>query len=257
MMSVGTTPKPVVPSLNKSNIIATMQPSHGQINGTSDQPTHREKSTHGGNVTLCLSCQEKSEVSSGFALSPPRPTFPPDMKPWLTGQTFTTGQALQDPPKQDLQQVLTDAPSTAANEDQTATKGLSPNFLQQPADIASDRNIHIEAEATLAWETRPVNEVVGKGGEENRGMQLAMTQLGILLGCSAVLGMALAAGLRCIHAQYCHKRTEVSFSEPDNNIITVTENGEMMQFRKIRENSFVLVQAEYNWITPAAGGKTQ
>ncbi|XP_018124152.2 reelin domain-containing protein 1-like [Xenopus laevis] len=258
MMSDQTTP--AVPSLSNSNIIATIQPSqsHGQrqpsYNGTSDQPIDREQNIYGENKTLCLSCKEKKKVLSGFPLSPPRPTFPPDTKAWLTGQ-----RVLPDPPRPHLQQELTDSlsPSTATNEEQTATKELSANFLQQPVDFASDENINVQAESTLSWVTRPVHEVVGKGGEENRGMQLAMTQLGILLGCAAVLGMALAAGLRCIHAQYCHKRTEVSFSEPDNNLITVTENGEMMQFRKIRENSFVLVQAEYNWITPAGGGKTQ
>uniref|UniRef100_A0A8C4J0P1 Reeler domain containing 1 n=1 Tax=Dromaius novaehollandiae TaxID=8790 RepID=A0A8C4J0P1_DRONO len=110
---------------------------------------------------------------------------------------------------------------------------------------------------TLAWVTRPVPEsaVPGKGQDSGRGTRLIAAQLGILLVGTAVLGLALAAGLRCIYAQYCHKRTEVSFSEPDNDVITVRENGEMMHFRKIRENSFVLVQAEYNWISPSGSGK--
>ncbi|XP_013807100.2 reelin domain-containing protein 1 [Apteryx mantelli] len=113
------------------------------------------------------------------------------------------------------------------------------------------------AGSTLAWVTRLVPESVvpGKGKDSGRGTRLIAAQLGILLVCMAVLGLALAAGLRCIYAQYCHKRTEVSFSEPDNNVITVRENGEMMHFRKIRENSFVLVQAEYNWISPSGSGK--
>ncbi|XP_062430927.1 reelin domain-containing protein 1 [Rhea pennata] len=110
---------------------------------------------------------------------------------------------------------------------------------------------------TLASVTRPFPEtaIPGKGQDSGRETRLIAAQLGILLVCTTVLGLALAAGLRCIYAQYCHKRTEVSFSEPDNNVITVRENGEMMHFRKIRENSFVLVQAEYNWISPSGSGK--
>uniref|UniRef100_A0A669P9B5 Reeler domain containing 1 n=1 Tax=Phasianus colchicus TaxID=9054 RepID=A0A669P9B5_PHACC len=110
---------------------------------------------------------------------------------------------------------------------------------------------------TLPWVTRtgPKPAVPGRGDDSRRGTRLIAAQLGILLVCTAVLGLAAAAGLRYICARYCHKRTEVSFSEPGNNVITVKESGEMMHFRKIRENSFVLVQAEYNWISPSSSGK--
>ncbi|XP_035179676.1 reelin domain-containing protein 1 [Oxyura jamaicensis] len=110
---------------------------------------------------------------------------------------------------------------------------------------------------TLPGVTRPAPESAapGKGEGSRRGTRLIAAKLGILLVCTAVLGLALAAGLRCLYAQYCHKRTEVSFSEPDSDVVTVRENGEMMHFRKIRENSFVLVQAEYNWVSPSSSGK--
>ncbi|XP_072192439.1 reelin domain-containing protein 1 isoform X2 [Excalfactoria chinensis] len=110
---------------------------------------------------------------------------------------------------------------------------------------------------TLPWVTRagPKPAVPGKGDDSRRGTRLIAAQLGILLVCTVVLGLAAAAGLRYICARYCHKRTEVSFSEPGNNVIAVKDNGEMMHFRKIRENSFVLVQAEYNWISPSGSGK--
>ncbi|POI30919.1 hypothetical protein CIB84_005330 [Bambusicola thoracicus] len=110
---------------------------------------------------------------------------------------------------------------------------------------------------TLPWVTRagPKPAVPGRGDDSRRGTRLIAAQLGILLVCTAVLGLAAAAGLRYVCARYCHKRTEVSFSEPGNNVIAVKENGEMMHFRKIRENSFVLVQAEYNWISPSSSGK--
>uniref|UniRef100_A0A8C2SRN2 Reeler domain containing 1 n=1 Tax=Coturnix japonica TaxID=93934 RepID=A0A8C2SRN2_COTJA len=110
---------------------------------------------------------------------------------------------------------------------------------------------------TLPWVTRagPKPAVPGKGDDSRRGTRLIAAQLGILLVCTVVLGLAAAAGLRYICARYCHKRTEVSFSEPGNNVIAIKDNGEMMHFRKIRENSFVLVQAEYNWISPSSSGK--
>ncbi|XP_074083536.1 reelin domain-containing protein 1 isoform X2 [Macrotis lagotis] len=84
---------------------------------------------------------------------------------------------------------------------------------------------------------------------------LVPTQLGILLCLSVTLGMALAAALHRLHKWYCRQRTEVSFGEPTRDIIAMTDSGERMHFRKIRENSVMLVQAEYNWIPPSGGAK--
>lgn len=111
---------------------------------------------------------------------------------------------------------------------------------------------------TLPWVTRPAPESAapGKGEGPGRGPRLLAAQLGILLVCTAALSLALAAAMRCVCAQHCHKRAEVSFSEPEPDVITVTENGEVMHFRKIRENSFVLLQAQYNWVSPSSSGKT-
>lgn len=110
---------------------------------------------------------------------------------------------------------------------------------------------------TLPWVTRPApkSAVPGKGEDPGRGTRLLAAQLGILLVCTAALGLVLAAAVRCVCAQHCHKRSEVSFSEPDPNVIAIRENGEVMHFRKIRENSFVLVQAQYNWVSPSSSGK--
>ncbi|XP_061440003.1 reelin domain-containing protein 1 isoform X2 [Rhineura floridana] len=146
-------------------------------------------------------------------------------------------------------------------EKQPVTQEVPANFLPQAEPTAPEQEEKGEKDIsgnTLLKVTRtiPKAAVSGGAGEKPRkGSQLVVAQLGVLLGCSAVLGMVLAIGLRCIHSQYCHKRTEVSFSEPDNNVIALQENGEMMHFRKIRENSFVLVQAEYNWISPSGNGK--
>ncbi|XP_053314957.1 reelin domain-containing protein 1 [Spea bombifrons] len=254
-----------------NNLSGTVGPSHPEyvprISLQSLQPPNEALNQHIHNRTqntseasICLSCEENTQdFTVEFTLPTARPTYSADPGAWITIPVLPTEETRIDP----LLDILEDtdstslSPSTTQDEELEATEEISANFLHHSEDVASDMNVR-KAEVTIPWVTNTIPEAVdpGKGGEsKTRGMQLAMTQLGILLGCSAVLGMALAAGLRCIHAQYCHKRTEVSFSEPDNNIITLRENGEMMQFRKIRENSFVLVQAEYNWIAPA--GKTQ
>ncbi|XP_025730054.1 LOW QUALITY PROTEIN: reelin domain-containing protein 1 [Callorhinus ursinus] len=90
-------------------------------------------------------------------------------------------------------------------------------------------------------------EVGQQGASAPSGIQLRSPQLGILLCLSATLGMALAAGLCCLHTQYCHRWTEVSFSEPAGDAVARSDGGETVRVRKIRENSFVLVEAEYNW----------
>lgn len=128
----------------------------------------------------------------------------------------------------------------------------------QPEEVGARGKEEEEAGGnTLPWMTRPAprSAVPGKEEDPGRGTRLLAAQLGILLVCTTTLGLALAAAVRCVCTQHCHKRTEVSFSEPDPNVITVRENGEVMHFRKIRENSFVLVQAEYNWVSPSSSGK--
>lgn len=143
-------------------------------------------------------------------------------------------------------------------EKQSATQKVPANFLPQAELTAHGQEKEDTSGNAVLKVTRaiPKAAVSGKGGQKpGQDSRLVAAQLSVLLGGSAVLGMVLAIGLRCIHSQYCHKRTEVSFSEPDNNVIALRESGEMMHFRKIRENSFVLVQAEYNWISPSGSGK--
>ncbi|KAM8939468.1 reelin domain-containing protein 1 [Pelodytes ibericus] len=240
--------QPFVPGTSQNE--ATNQSLLGRIQNTTEESL----------MTLCFPCEEITEdFSTTFTSSPPNPTSSPNPFTWLTVPLLATKVLVNEPLMNSLEDTSRNifSPSITHGENHEATRDLSANFLHHLEDSASDKNTGTKAEGTSPWVTNSINEVVpAKGAEtKSKGMQLAMTQLSILLGCSAVLGMALAAALRCIHAQYCHKRTEVSFSEPDNNVITLRETGEMMQFRKIRENSFVLVQSEYNWIAPA--GKPQ
>lgn len=88
------------------------------------------------------------------------------------------------------------------------------------------------------------------------------SELGLLLGCSAGLGVVLTLALRCLHRRWCRKHSEVCLSErsrqweDDHDVIRVQEygssggGGELVQVRRIRQNSLLLLQTEYNLITP-------
>ncbi|XP_027722605.1 reelin domain-containing protein 1 isoform X2 [Vombatus ursinus] len=141
---------------------------------------------------------------------------------------------------------------------QSGLPKASASFLPQSEYVDPRGEGDGEDSTGLPHLTKPVLETVGAGLKEDGSppkTRVVTAQLGILLCLSATLGMALAAGLRCLHAQYCRQRTEVSFGEPDSDIIAVRDSGERMHFRKIRENSVMLVQAEYNWVTPNGRAK--
>lgn len=77
-------------------------------------------------------------------------------------------------------------------------------------------------------------------------------ELGMLLGCSAGLGMALVVGLRYVYGQACGKRTQVTLNDREREhtrgergLIHVQECGDLVRVRRIRDNSFVLL-AEYD-----------
>lgn len=92
-----------------------------------------------------------------------------------------------------------------------------------------------------------------EGASAILGVQLSTPPLGTLLCLSATLGMALAAGLCYLHTQHCRKRTKVSSSEPAADAVARSDGGETVGVREIGENSFVLVQAEHNRISPPEG----
>ncbi|XP_072718139.1 reelin domain-containing protein 1 [Ciconia boyciana] len=201
---------------------------------------------------LCLMCKEDGQASteSGAVLkASPRVTASPSALHVHThlGDAAVTSAWFGD--------------ADAAGNLSSASRQMAERKLAPQPEEAGARGEEEEEEEvggnTLPWVTRPGPEsaVPGKGEDPGRGTRLLAAQLGILLVCTAALGLALAAAVRCVCAQHCHKRTEVSFSEPDPDVIAVRENGEVMHFRKIRENSFVLVQAEYNWVSPSSSGK--
>lgn len=89
-------------------------------------------------------------------------------------------------------------------------------------------------------------------------------ELGMLLGCSAGLGMVLVVGLRYVYSQACGKRTVVTlnnrereYPRGERGLIHVQECGDLVRVRRIRDNSFVFL-AEYDilaspgdWVTAA------
>ncbi|XP_068569881.1 reelin domain-containing protein 1-like [Cebidichthys violaceus] len=77
-------------------------------------------------------------------------------------------------------------------------------------------------------------------------------ELGMLLGCSAGLGMVLVVGVRYMCRQACGKQTEVTLNDRETEygrgergLLHVQECGDLVRVRRIRENSFVLL-AEYD-----------
>ncbi|KAM6261679.1 reelin domain-containing protein 1 [Porphyrio hochstetteri] len=216
---------------------------------TSSYSTFRGAGSMASTVTphLCWMCEDSRQAST------------------KSGATLTTSlRVTTSPSALHVHTHLGDTAVTTAWLGEADSAGNLSSASRQMADRerapqAEEARARDEAVAgnTLPWVTRPApkSAVPGKGEDPGRGTRLLAAQLGILLVCTAALGLALAAAVRCVCAQHCHKRTEVSFSEPDPNVIAVRGNGEVMHFRKIRENSFVLVQAEYNWVSPSSSGK--
>lgn len=88
-------------------------------------------------------------------------------------------------------------------------------------------------------------------------------ELGMLLGCSAGLGMLLVVGLRYMYSQACCKRTEVTLNDREREsargergLIHVQDCGDLVRVRRIRDNSFVFL-AEYNILTPPGDWGTE
>ncbi|XP_062055050.1 reelin domain-containing protein 1 [Lepus europaeus] len=133
-----------------------------------------------------------------------------------------------------------------AVEGQSEASMLSASFLPQlehKEPRVRENKGEIGLDSPRKTNLRP--EVGLEGASGPLGIQLRTPQLGILLCLAATLGMALAAGICYLHTQYRHKRTQVSLREPTTDAVAGSDGGETVYVRKIGENSFVLVQAEY------------
>ncbi|XP_059327188.1 reelin domain-containing protein 1 [Ammospiza nelsoni] len=137
---------------------------------------------------------------------------------------------------------------------QMAGRELAPQPERAGTRAEEDKDEQEAAGNTLPWVTGPApkSAVPGIGEGPGRGSRLLAAQLGLLLLCTAALGLVLAAAVRCVCAQQCHKRSEVTFSEPEPDVITVTEHGAVMRFRRTRDNGLVLLPAPCNWVSPSS-----
>ncbi|KAL4675241.1 hypothetical protein H8957_008815 [Semnopithecus entellus] len=210
-------------------------------------------------LETCLSSvggeQEKVKASNRTVTQPPRYTVQLTRpgRLWSSG-TFTGNGPGASNPTPVLQTSGTSGlPATG---DQSEASRASASFLPQSKhkELRAGKG---DGEGGVGYpqQTNARPDAGQEGAQAPLGIQLRTPQLGVLLCLSAILGMALAAGLRYLHTQYCHQRTEASFSEPASDAVARSDSGETVHIRKIGENSFVLVQADYNWITPSVGSK--
>uniref|UniRef100_A0A672RYM3 Reelin domain-containing protein n=1 Tax=Sinocyclocheilus grahami TaxID=75366 RepID=A0A672RYM3_SINGR len=136
-----------------------------------------------------------------------------------------------------------------------------PGFDWEPTEGAVSLTQHKKHPSDLFGDflNRP-KQAKDPSGVPERGIERpahvprqSASELGLLLGLSAALGMAIAVGLRYLQRKHCRKRTAVSLNDrnhADRGITHVQECGDLVQVRKIRQNSFLVLQAEYNLITP-------
>ncbi|XP_069044795.1 reelin domain-containing protein 1-like isoform X2 [Lepisosteus oculatus] len=183
--------------------------------------------------------QQGSPTAAGDASPAPRGT-PADREVPLVPTALLRPQE-QAEPETWASLHLKPSPALRRSLSGAATQATPADSLLRTAALGSRvRNVSVAGEKGRPRET----------GLPGKVPHLGPAELGILLGCAAALGMAVTTGLRYLHSQYCRKRTEVSISDRDSNVIHVQECGDLVQVRKIRQNSFVLLEAEYDVITP-------
>lgn len=128
---------------------------------------------------------------------------------------------------------------------------LKPNFNNK----AKPNPAHIDTNLNLPSST-PENPVK-EGKYPDIIPRNSTWVLGMLLGCSACLGMIVVVGLRHMYRQVCGKRTEVTLNDREREygggergLIHVQECGDLVRVRRIRDNSFVFL-AEYDILASA------
>ena len=172
---------------------------------------------------------------------------------WSSGALTGHGARVANPTPV-LHTSATSRPPTASGQSEASRPSASflPQSQHKEPKVSEGNG---ESHVGHPRKTNPRPELGQDEARAPLGIQLGTLQLGILLCLSAALGMAVAVGLLYLHTQSCHEWTEVSFSEPAGDAAARSDGGEIVHVRRIGENSFVSVEAEYNWITPAVGSK--
>ncbi|KAG6930400.1 reelin domain-containing protein 1, partial [Chelydra serpentina] len=154
---------------------------------------------------LCLTCKEDIQevaVSSKQEMTKPvlHATASLSTQLWYTYLLAVPGTASQHRDGEADLDVSSSSSSASRQmaERRSVTQKASANFLLQSEHAVSGEEEETQEEVagnTLPWVTRPIPDaaIPGKGAEHpRRGTQFIAAQLGILLGCTAALGMALA-----------------------------------------------------------------
>ncbi|KAM9678265.1 reelin domain-containing protein 1 [Trichechus inunguis] len=206
--------------------------------------THHRTQDHPsfGSSETCLPSdwddQDKTEASNRTVMRPPLYTVHPSYSChlWSSG-VFTENRdgATHPPPV-----FHTSATSRHSAAGQSEASKPSASFL--PQSKHEDPGVGEENEqggVGYPRKTNPSSEVGQEGANAPLGLQLRTPQLGLLLCLSVTLGVVLAAGLRYLHTQYCHKRTEASLGEPAGHAIARRDSGETVSVRRTGDNSIV------------------
>lgn len=207
-------------------------------------------------------------MSSGSTSSHPEPSPVPSRSPSQPFTSTSFSVSHQQPPK-DQGSLIQDP--TAPSESQLNLRTLTPLMMVHPnpepypnfdshhnADKNKIKPHPPDTDNEPEHPTNPTRTPAKEGKFPDIIPRHSAWELGMLLGCSAGLGMVLVVGLRYMYSQACGKRTEVTLNDREQEhargergLIHVQECGDLVRVRRIRDNSFVFL-AEYDILTSPA-----
>ncbi|KAJ1074166.1 hypothetical protein K5549_019432, partial [Capra hircus] len=162
--------------------------------------------------------QDKTEASNRTVMRPPLYTVHlPHPHLWSSGALTGHGAGAAHPTPA-LHTSATSRPTTA--DGQLEASRPSASFL--PRSKHKERGVEEGSGAAGVGDPRKTNprpELGQDGARAPWGTQLGTPQLGLLLCLLAVLGVAMVAGLRHLHIQYCRRQMEVSLCEPARDVV--------------------------------------
>ncbi|KAM7366574.1 hypothetical protein PAMP_016007 [Pampus punctatissimus] len=238
--------------------------STSSISSTSSPPSPPSSSTptFTSNSASSLSLGSSSSSMSSQSTSPhPGPSPAPRRYNPLTSssllfpsQKFTLGQRflIQNPPASSDPEPNLNPPtlSTVVHPNPVPHPNLNPNFIQNAEHDFKPNPPKTDTKSKRP--SHPTGTPDKEGKYPNIISRHSAWEVGMLLGCSAGLGMVLVVGIRYIYRQACGKRTEVTLNDREREygrgergLIHVQECGDLVKVRRFRENSFVLL-AEYD-----------
>ncbi|XP_061525697.1 reelin domain-containing protein 1-like [Phycodurus eques] len=228
LSSSTTTRSPAVPSSSSSSSFSTKACVPSTSHPSPSIPTSV------GPSSLILPTRSSSQATSPHPGPSPAPRQSDDNRPSIPPPPFPSPRQIRvasSDPKQKRK------PSTSSRKLQSNIGGVL-----KPKSAKPDTKLPFNPSKSPGMEGKYPETVPRHSSWE----------LGMLLGCSAGLGMALVVGVRYVYRQACGKRTEVTLNDRERDygrgerrMIQVQECGDLVRVRRIRENSLVLL-AEYD-----------